>query len=120
MFERLAVYRASAHREFFQAPLLLCLTGWGGLVALMVTIAATMAAMGLTSPNAVALALAPFRERAGMAASLMGTVQFSVAAATSFVLGQLGAASALPLAVALVLGGVLTQLSLWLLVKKRE
>lgn len=107
------------HLATATSMVLLCMTGWGGLTALMVTISATTAAMGLTSPNAVALALAPFRERAGMAASLMGTVQFSVAAATSFVPGQLGAASALPLAIALVAGGIVTQLTLKTLVRVR-
>jgi DHA1 family bicyclomycin/chloramphenicol resistance-like MFS transporter len=85
----------------------------------MVTLAVAMGAMGLTSPNAVALALAPFRERAGMAALLMGAVQFSVAAGTSFVLGHLGAGSALPLAIALVVGGLATQVTLKTLLTRR-
>ena len=65
-----------------------------------------VAALGIVLPNAAALALAPFRERAGTASAMMGMLQFGAGAAVAAMLGAVGAASALPMALAVAGSGV--------------
>lgn len=87
-------------------------TGQTGLHWLMVAVCALMVATGMVSPNAIALALAPFKGRAGMAASLMGALQYALAGVTSLALGVVGTGSVIPLALTLVAIGLFSQL-LW-------
>lgn len=81
----------------------------GGPLWLMPSIALLMGSVGIVAPNAAALALAPFRGRAGTAASLMGFMQYVLAASTALVVGLVSNGSALPLALALVVVGLLAQ-----------
>ena len=53
--------------------------------------------VGLTMPQAMASAMAPFPERAGAASSLLGLCQMTLAALVGIGLGQMLGASALPL-----------------------
>ena len=53
--------------------------------------------VGLTMPQAMASAMAPFPDRAGAASSLLGICQMSLAAAVGIGLGQVLDGSALPL-----------------------
>ncbi len=88
------------------AALGLALAGVGHWAALVAPQALYMLASGLILPNATAAALSPFPESAGTAASLMGTLQFAIAAAVGIAIGALYDGSALPLAAALAAGGV--------------
>jgi DHA1 family bicyclomycin/chloramphenicol resistance-like MFS transporter len=93
--------------------LLLSVTGRGGLLAQMTAICVLLASIGLSTPNALALALRPFRGRVGMAASLISGLQYLLAIALIGVRSLLGPPSmttvalvALGVAVAVNLVGV--------------
>jgi DHA1 family bicyclomycin/chloramphenicol resistance-like MFS transporter len=73
------------------ALVLFAATGFGGLVAIVVSLCVILAAGGLAIPNAPALALANYGETAGTAAALLGAVQFGVGALIAPAVGALGA-----------------------------
>jgi MFS transporter, DHA1 family, multidrug resistance protein len=91
-------------------------SGFAALVAgqipnglwLIVMMAIYLAGLGLAMPQAMAGALTPFPERAGMAASLLGLVQQSAAAAAAAVIGAYLGPSAWPMAGAVFAAGWLT------------
>jgi DHA1 family bicyclomycin/chloramphenicol resistance-like MFS transporter len=58
----------------------------------------TLAAAGITSPNASALALVPFAKKAGTAAALIGFLQMGVGSLASIGVGLLKTQSILPIA----------------------
>ncbi len=66
------------------------LTGFGGLVGLLIPLWAVLFAVGLALPNAPALALSRHGEAAGTAASVLGAVQFGTGAVVSPLVGLLG------------------------------
>ena len=66
------------------------LTGFGGLVGVLIPMWAVLFAVGLALPNAPALALSRHGEAAGTAAALLGAMQFGVGALVSPVVGLLG------------------------------
>jgi MFS transporter, DHA1 family, multidrug resistance protein len=66
------------------------LTGFGGLVGVLIPMWAVLFAVGLALPNAPALALSRHGEAAGTAAALLGAAQFGVGALASPVVGLLG------------------------------
>jgi len=86
--------------------------GWRSGVSLAVPTAIYLVGFGLTLPQAMAGALTPFPDRAGAASSLMGFVQQVFAAAVGALVGYLVAASALPMALAIAMAGLLT-LAIW-------
>jgi DHA1 family bicyclomycin/chloramphenicol resistance-like MFS transporter len=75
---------------------------------LIVAMAIYLAGLGLAMPQAMAGALTPFPERAGMAASLLGLVQQAAAAATAAAVGTYLGQSAWPVAGAVLAAGWLT------------
>jgi DHA1 family bicyclomycin/chloramphenicol resistance-like MFS transporter len=75
---------------------------------LIVMMAIYLAGLGLAMPQAMAGALTPFPERAGMAASLLGVVQQSAAAAAAATIGAYLGPSAWPVAGAVLAAGWLT------------
>jgi DHA1 family bicyclomycin/chloramphenicol resistance-like MFS transporter len=75
---------------------------------LIVMMAIYLAGLGLAMPQAMAGALTPFPERAGMAASLLGVVQQSAAAAAAATIGAYLGPSARPVAGAVLAAGWLT------------
>lgn len=80
---------------------LLAMTGWGGFWALIAPLAIYTACLGFVLPNATILALQPFKQQAGTASALYGTIgSVSGAIAASVV-------SALQGQNAAVLGGVI-------------
>lgn len=93
------------------------LAGVHNLGALLVLLVCATASMGFSFPNSTAVAMAPFGDRAGLAASLMGVMQFVLAAAVTFVLGQLASRSALPMAAAMLSCAAVAQMALRWLVK---
>ncbi|BBK35844.1 Bcr/CflA family drug resistance efflux transporter [Allostella sp. ATCC 35155] len=73
-------------------------TGAGGFLGLFVPIFVYVACLGFIMPNAAALAMAPYGRNAGVASALLGTLQFSLAAIASGLVGLLHDGSALPMA----------------------
>lgn len=73
-------------------------TGFGGLWGIMIPLFCGMSSLGFSFPNSTAGAMAPFGDRAGMAAALLGTLQFGIAAISGSVVGALFNATALPMA----------------------
>jgi DHA1 family bicyclomycin/chloramphenicol resistance-like MFS transporter len=62
----------------------------GGLFGFVLRVWAILAAMGLVSPNAPAVALSRHPDAAGTAAALLGAFQFGMGAAVAPVVGVLG------------------------------
>ena len=57
----------------------------GGLPGVLIPLWCCIASLGFTFPNSTAAAMAPFGDRAGMAAALLGTLQYGLAAIASAV-----------------------------------
>jgi len=70
--------------------LAIALTGWGGLVALLVVLWLILALVNFVPPNASALALTRHGEIAGTAAAVIGSMQAGVAGLVSPLSGLLG------------------------------
>ncbi|MGH3767764.1 MAG: multidrug effflux MFS transporter [Pseudonocardiaceae bacterium] len=66
------------------------LTGFGGLVGVLVPLWAMLFTAGLALPNTPALALSRHGEAAGTAAALLGAIQFGTGAVVSPLVGALG------------------------------
>jgi len=85
--------------------LLFAVTGFGGIVGILVPLWLVLASAGLALPNAPALALSRHGEAAGTAAALLGAVQFGVGALAAPLVGVLGT-GAVPMAL-VIAGGML-------------
>jgi DHA1 family bicyclomycin/chloramphenicol resistance-like MFS transporter len=72
------------------------LAGSLGLVSTIAFLWVELLCLGLISPNASAMSLAPFARNAGSASALLGFVQRGIGAAASAGVGLLGARSVLP------------------------
>ncbi|GEK22623.1 putative multidrug resistance transporter, Bcr/CflA family protein [Cellulomonas xylanilytica] len=70
--------------------LALAITGWGGLIALLVVLWLILALVNFVPPNASALALSRHGEIAGTAAAVIGSMQAGVAGLVSPLSGLLG------------------------------
>ena len=70
--------------------LAIALTGWGGLIALLVVLWLILALVNFVPPNASALALTRHGEIAGTAAAVIGSLQAGVAGLVSPLSGLLG------------------------------
>ena len=87
------------------ALLVVGLTGWGGLPAVLVPLAVVVASAGFAMPNTPALALSRHGEAAGTAAAVLGCVQFGVGGIVAPVVGAFGGTTAAPV------GGVMLVLT---------
>jgi DHA1 family bicyclomycin/chloramphenicol resistance-like MFS transporter len=85
----------------------------GGLAATMVLLFLFLSCVGITYPNAAAIAMAPFSSNAGSAAALLGAIQLGVGAALSSGVGLLNAKNSVPIAV-LMSGATFTGLVIFL------
>lgn len=72
------------------------LTEWFGLVATAILFFAFLLCLGILSPNATALALAPFGKNAGSASALLGFLQIGTGALASAGVGLFSSGSSLP------------------------
>ncbi len=92
------------------ALVLVVMTGLAGphgvLLATLLPITWLMASLGFIGPNATVIALGAHARHAGSASALLGTVQFSLGAASGVAMGLFQAVSILPMAL-VVLAGVL-------------
>lgn len=88
--------------------LLAALAWWGAThwVAVIAPVTAYMFALSFIMPHATALAMSPFPQSAGAAASLIGAGQFGLAATVSAVLATLYDGSVRPMATAMALAGI--------------
>jgi MFS transporter, DHA1 family, multidrug resistance protein len=68
-----------------------------GITAYLVLLFVTLLSLGLTYPNAAAVALAPFSRNAGSAAALLGFIQMLIGALFSTGVGLLGVSSVVSL-----------------------
>jgi len=73
--------------------------GWFGLPATLVLLFILLSSLGLTYPNAAAMALAPFDKNVGSAAALLGFLQIGAAALTSSCVGIFNSKSIMPVLV---------------------
>src|SRR5215470_10947318 len=73
------------------------LTGAANMIGIMVPLFVYIACIGFILPNSTALAMAPFRASAGMASALLGTVQFTLGAAASTIIGMLHNQTPIPM-----------------------
>ena len=72
------------------------LTGLFGLVATAILFFAFLLCLGILSPNATALALAPFGKNAGSASALLGFLQIGIGALASAGVGLFNSGGSLP------------------------
>lgn len=99
----------SSTQIFHGAILLECITSvifltgtyfhWFGLATTLVFLFILLSSLGLTYPNAAALALAPFDKNVGSASALLGFLQIGAAALTSSCVGLFNSTSILPVLV---------------------
>lgn len=71
---------------------------WYGLTATIIFFFVALTCLGLTNPNATALALAPFSKNAGSASALLGFLQIGVAGLASAGVGFFNATNSIPVA----------------------
>jgi DHA1 family bicyclomycin/chloramphenicol resistance-like MFS transporter len=98
------------------ALLATAISGIGGLTGIMLPLFCGMCSLGFSFPNSTAGAMAPFGDRAGMAAALLGTLQFSIAAVSGAAVGHLFNGTALPMAAVICACAVSARLLLQVLV----
>ena len=84
--------------------LVVVLTHFGGLSAIVICMFATMTSNGFVGPNAMALSLQGFPEVAGSASALLGLAQFGLGAAIAPLVGIRGSKDIFPMA--LVMAGM--------------
>jgi DHA1 family bicyclomycin/chloramphenicol resistance-like MFS transporter len=78
-------------------------TGFGGLLGIMIPLWFVVSCAGLSFPNAPAIALSRHGEAAGTAAALLGATQFLIGGAVAPVVGAFANGTAVPMA-AIVVG----------------
>ena len=83
-------------------------TETGGLPAALSPLWCCITSLGFTFPNSTAAAMAPFGDRAGMAAALLGTLQYGLAALASAAVAHLHDGTAKPMALTIAGCGVLS------------
>lgn len=96
------------------ACLVLLTVAWTGIHSLVLTLIPLficIASLGLLMPNTSAIAMASFPDRAGAASALLGTMQFSLAALASSLVGVLHDGTARPMATAITIGAMLGALA---------
>lgn len=96
--ERVLRAALAANTLFGATLLVMVATGTGGVWGVAVPLFGAISSLGFSFPNSTAAAMAPFGDRAGMAAALLGTLQFTIAALVSSLVGYLHDGTALPLA----------------------
>lgn len=79
-----------------------------------------VASLGLLLPNATASAMEPFRENAGAASALLGTLQFSLAAVSASLTGAFADGTALPMAAVMASCVLLSAGAYWAVPGSRE
>ena len=99
------------------ALLVSALTGFAGFAGVFMAVFFVVASLGLIGPNAAAVAMAPFGERAGGASSLLGSTQALTGVVASAAVGWIHAQGAVPMAVVVAACAAISFVSYALLVK---
>jgi DHA1 family bicyclomycin/chloramphenicol resistance-like MFS transporter len=100
------------------ALLMACaLTGLGGFTAVFLLLFFMVASLGLIASNVSAVAMAPFGDRAGGAASLLGFSQAMTGVAASAALGAIHAPGAIPMASVIAVCAAVSLISYFSLVR---
>ena len=107
-----------AYSSFGVVLALVVITGLGGLPGVLIPLWCCIASLGFTFPNSTAAAMAPFGDRAGMAAALLGTLQYGLAAIASGVVASLHDGTALAMALAIAACGLISVIVLRVLTGK--
>jgi DHA1 family bicyclomycin/chloramphenicol resistance-like MFS transporter len=97
------------------ALLVIVVTHFGGLTAVVIGMFATMTSNGFVGPNAMALSLQEFPDVAGSASALLGLAQFGLGAAVAPIVGIRGSKDIFPMALimaAMGVGGLSARLAL--------
>lgn len=94
------------------------ITGAFGLIPTVAMLFLLLSSVGLSNPNASALALAPFAKNAGSASALLGFLQIGTGAVASAGVGMLNSKSALPI-VAILSATSLIALAIFLTGRRR-
>jgi DHA1 family bicyclomycin/chloramphenicol resistance-like MFS transporter len=87
------------------ALLIVVLTHFGGLAAVVVGMFLTMTSNGFIGPNAMALSLQDFPHLAGSASALLGVAQFGLGAAVAPLVGIRGSSDIFPMALVMAAMG---------------
>jgi DHA1 family bicyclomycin/chloramphenicol resistance-like MFS transporter len=82
-------------------------TGVGGFWGIAIPLFVYIGCVGIVSPNALAMAMAPQGAQAGSASAMVGTLQFSVAAVAATAVGAIPQETALPMALIIAVCGTL-------------
>ena len=98
---------------------LAALTGWGGVVGLMVAQLSFTAMNGLILANGVAGALASVTSRAGAAAAVVGAIQYGSGMIGSALVGLLANGTPGPMGVVMALGGIGCLCGAWMTTRSR-
>jgi MFS transporter, DHA1 family, multidrug resistance protein len=91
------------------------LTGWGGLIGLVVPLLVYCAAAGLIVANSIVCALSRHPDRAGSASALVGAAHYGSGIAGSGLVGMLANGTPAPLGMVMALGGIGTLLCMVML-----
>ena len=91
----------------------------GGIYGIILPLLCFMSSIGFIVPNATALAMAPFAANAGSASALLGTMQFSMAAGSSILLGALQKAALISMGSVIMFCGI-AALAVYIFVVKAQ
>lgn len=94
------------------------ITGFGSLWGIAVPLFVFVASLGFVSPNTTVLAMEPFRQIAGGASALLGSLQFALAFTASAAVSAITAGGAVPMAGVIAGCGILSLTVLLTLVRK--
>ncbi|BBH53063.1 Bcr/CflA family multidrug efflux MFS transporter [Fluviispira sanaruensis] len=86
----------------------------------LISIFIFLSMLNLISPNSIAIALSPYGHQAGTASALYGSLQWSMAFFSSFLVSYFHNGSALPMASAIFLCGVVSLIGYILLIKPQH
>lgn len=103
---RLLTYAARVYLAGGIALMIAAVTGWGGLLGILLPLTVCMSSMGFVTPNATVGALSRHAAHAGSASALMGTGQFAMGAVSGALVGVADDGTARPMALLILLGAV--------------
>ncbi|QKJ29460.1 multidrug effflux MFS transporter [Mucilaginibacter mali] len=87
--------------------LILAITGWITLPLIIIMVFLQLCCVGLISPNASALSIAPFEKNAGTASSLLGALQLGIGSAATVGISSFHVVNIIPLAAVMCGAGLL-------------
>ena len=92
--------------------------GWFGLATTLVFLFVLLSCLGLTYPNAAAMALSPFDKNIGSASAMLGFVQIGVAALTSSCVGLFNSKTIMPVIIIFMISAWIA-LAIFMIGRKR-